>query len=273
MNNVVIKDGISKNFEGKYDFDYTKDLNTDILHLSTDESGIKTENGLTYFYAYKFNPEANQKDIKEFRKLFKHNYNNPVYFYEDSVFDFIEIGMLHMDAYKKLDSFDIVFMTDFSDIKTDGVMAILDSLMLEYTNGKFLDIKLVKDTYENIRFDRDKAKRLLMQTDKYRDEVSEERAVRSVERVFDNMKKNGELFKIKRFLPVIAREGFYNFLKFDTGEHRKIFEAMETGTEALICDDFITSGSTIKEMKRYLHSINPNVNMTVFVLIDQLRNY
>ena len=48
---------------------------------------------------------------------------------------------------------------------------------------------------------------------------------------------------------------------------------MESGTEALICDDFITSGSTVREMERYLHSINPNVKMTVFVLVDQLREY
>lgn len=270
---MILNDGISKNFEGKYDFDYTQDLDTDILHLLTDESGVKTANGLTYFYAYQFNKDADYKDIKEFRKLFKHKYNDPTYFYGDDVFDFIEIGMLHMDHFKKLESFDIVFMTDFSDIKTDGVMAVLDSMLLEYTEGKFLDVKLLKDTYENIKFDRNKAKKLLMQTEKYKEEVEAEKAIKSVERVFHNIKSKGELFKIKRFLPVLAREGFYNFLKFDTEEHKMLFESLESGSEALICDDFVTSGFTIKEIKRYLHSINPNVNITVFVLIDQMREY
>lgn len=270
---MVIKDGISKNEEGKYVFDYTQDLNTDILHLCTDESGVRETENLSYFCAYRFNEDADPLEIKTFRKLFKHNYNDPTYFYEDSVFDFIESGMFYMDRYKKLDAFDIVFMTDYSNGETDGVMSVLDSLLLEYTSGTFMDVKLVKATYDSIKFDREKAKEALLATDRYSFEEDAERAVKNIERTFYNMKRKGELFKIKRFLPVKGRVGFYDFLEFDTEEHKRIFQSLETGSEALICDDFITSGSTVKEIQRYLKSINPNVNLTVFVLIDQLRDY
>ena len=61
---MILDDGISKNSENKYDFDYTADLESDILKLSENESGVKTANGLTYFYAYKFNSDANKREIK-----------------------------------------------------------------------------------------------------------------------------------------------------------------------------------------------------------------
>ena len=270
---MILDDGISKNSDGKYDFDYTADLESDILKLSENESGIKTAQGLTYFFAYKFNQNADKRETKEFRTRFKHEYNNSSFFYEDSVFDFIELGMLKMDAYKKLTDFDIVFMTDYGTNHDVSVMSLLDSLMLEYTNGDWINVKLVKATYDDIKFDRDKAKNALMRTDKYRNEKKAEDAIRDIEILFETNKRNGKLFKMKNYMPVVARCGFYDFLKFDTEEHREVFESLANGSEALICGDFITSGSTVKEIERYLHSINPDVNMTVFVLVDQLREY
>ena len=270
---MILNDGISKNFDGKYDFDYTQDLDLDIINLSKDSSGVRQTPELTYFYAYKFNENANKQDIKEFRTLFKHNFNDSEYFYKDSVMDFIELGMLRMDNYMKLEDFDIVFMTDFGHGDTAGVMSVLDSLLLEYTNGAFLDFRLVKATYEKVKFDKEKAKNALMSTEKYKDEFDEEDAVNQIDKEFNRMKKQGSIFKMKRFMPVIGRCGFYDFLEFETPRHEQIFRKMVNGTKALICDDFITSGSTVKEAKRYLHSINPNVDMTVFVLIDQLREY
>ena len=270
---MILSDGISKNFENKYDFDYSTDLENDIIKLSENESGIKQSGGLTYFFAYKFNTDANADEIKEFRTKFKTHYNDTSFFYGDSVLDFIELGMLRMDRYKKLEDFDVVFMTDFGYGESAGVMSLLDSLLLEYTSGAFLDIRLVKETYENVKFDKEKAISALMETDRYSDRRLAAKAASSIEKRFNQLKQSGELFKIKRFMPVAGRSGFYDFLKFDTEDHKETFIAMSEGTEALICDDFITSGSTIKEIKRYLNSINPKVNLTVFVLVDQLREY
>ena len=268
---MILDDGISKNSDGKYDFDYSHDLEYDLIHLCDDSCGLKTSGDLTYFYAYRFNPEADENEVKEFRKRFKNSYNDASFFYKDEVFDFVELGMLRMDKYKKLTDFNIVFMADFGTDHDISVMSLLDSLMLEYTNGDWINVKLVKATYDDIKFDRDKAKKALMKTDKYRNEKKAEDAIRDIEILFETNKRNGKLFKMKNYMPVVARCGFYDFLKFDTEEHREVFESLANGSEALICDDFITSGSTVKEIERYLHSINPDVNMTVFVLVDQLR--
>ena len=270
---MIIKDGVSKNSEGKYDFDYSNDLEYDLIHLCDDDFGIKTAKGLTYFYAYRFNQSANIDDVKEFRRLFKNNYNNDSFFYKDSVLDFIELGMLRLDRYKSLTDFDVVFMSDFGHGDSAGVMALLDSLLLEYTNGDFLDVRLVKESYDNIQFDIEKAITALMETERYSDKKKAVIAAKSIEKRFYKLKESGVVFKIKQYMPVAGREGFYDFLKFDTDEHKRVFMSLAKGTNALICDDFITSGSTVKEMRRYLHSINPNVTLTVFILVDQLREY
>ena len=87
------------------------------------------------------------------------------------------------------------------------------------------------------------------------------------------MLKKDEVFTMKHYQPVRGRAGFIDFLKFPTPKHQAFYEALKNGTEVLICDDFMTSGSTIKEIIRFLNSINANTNISVFVLIDQYRKY
>lgn len=270
---MILKDGLRRNEQNIYEFDYEKDLEDDLIYLCKGTYGVRNADDISYFHAYEFNPNADLEDLKNFRKAFKTLYNDDTFFYKDSVSDFIELGMLRMDKYKKLTDFDIVFMTDFGHGDSAGVMSVLDSLLLEYTDGSFLDIRLVKEAYENVKFDVDKAVTALMKTVRYSNESDARKAARSIEKRFIKLKDSGEMFKMKMYLPVAGRAGFYDFLKFDTSEHKDIFSRMLSGTEALICDDFITSGSTVKEIKRYLHSINPNVNLTVFILVDQLRSY
>ena len=113
---MILNDGIRKNEQGKYEFDYTQDLEHDLLNLCNSTLRVKNTKDLTYFFAYQFNPNADVNEIKEFRKKFKKHYNDDAFFYGDDVMDFVEIGMLRMDKYKKLTSFDAVFMTDYGDV-------------------------------------------------------------------------------------------------------------------------------------------------------------
>ena len=61
---------------------------------------------------------------------------------------------------------------------------------------------------------------------------------------------------MKKILPSKIRPAFTNFLKFKTAEQKQIYEQLQN-TEVLIYDDFLTSGSTVKEIIRYLKAINP----------------
>jgi hypoxanthine phosphoribosyltransferase len=62
-------------------------------------------------------------------------------------------------------------------------------------------------------------------------------------------------------------------VKFKNEFDEQLYKNLENGTDVLICDDFATSGSTLREMRDFLMSVNPNNNITAFALINQNRNY
>ena len=71
----------------------------------------------------------------------------------------------------------------------------------------------------------------------------------------------------------MARVGFSNFLKFKNEWDERTYRNLENGTDILVADDFVTSGSTLKEMIDLLTSVNPNNKITAFAFINQLREY
>ena len=85
---------------------------------------------------------------------------------------------------------------------------------------------------------------------------------------FNDLKKSGELFQITRFLPTAIRVGSTNYIKFASEVEKSVYMDLQNAN-VLIYDDFITSGSTVKEVMRYLKSINENNTLTVFILVKQ----
>lgn len=124
----------------------------------------------------------------------------------------------------------------------------------------------------DVTFDENKALKALQKLNRYRDDKDAALAkVEQMKELFEEQKESGKLFKMKLYTPAPVREGFMDFLKFANETEQRIYEKLRKGIEVLICGDFVTSGSTIREMIRFLNSINPNTQISVFVLIDQLR--
>lgn len=135
-----------------------------------------------------------------------------------------------------------------------------------YMNPPFLTFELVKQTYNDVIFDTDVAFKSLIEAGW--DIVDAEDEVNFISNKFNSLKQEGTLFQIKRFIPSEIRKGFSNFLKFKNDRQRQTYEKLQ-GVDVLIYDDFLTSGSTVKEIIRYLKSINSDNTLTVFVLVNQ----
>lgn len=270
----VYDEGIRKDDNGHYIFDNKLDFDTDIIYLNKDLSGMKTTNNLTYYYAYTFNPKTSGKLQKQFRTDLKHSFTDPNVFYGDEAFEFVENGILHLDSMKKLNSFDAVITTAnyVGEETLAGKMAMLiwDEVPDTTLCG---NIQLIKKMTQEVTFDENRAREALAKTNKYSTEYDREQAIEELKNQFEIAKKKDEIFTMKHYQPVRGRAGFIDFLKFPTPKHQAFYEALKNGTEVLICDDFMTSGSTIKEIIRFLNSINANTNISVFVLIDQYRKY
>ena len=72
---------------------------------------------------------------------------------------------------------------------------------------------------------------------------------------------------IKRFVPREVREGFYNFLRFKSKQAEETYRKLQ-GVDLFLYDDFVTSGTTVKEMMRCIRSIHDKNTLTVFALLQ-----
>ena len=269
-----IYERVRKDDTNHYIFDRKSDFDKDIIFLCKNTSGAKKRENLTYYYGFEFNPKATRKQQEDFRNAIKHDFHNSDIFYSEDADRFVRDGIYHMDELKSLSDFGAVISTaSYYGEKT------LTGLMCQICWDEMPDrvqccnLQLIKKMCRDVTFDEERAREALMKTDRYRNKKDADDAIKSIKHQFEQEKRKNGLFKMKLYKPVIGRSGFIDFLKFASPQHQKLYETLKDGTEVLICEDFITSGSTVNEIIRFLNTINPNNKISVFVLINQIRDY
>ena len=248
----------------RINFDFDADSDKDIITLVNDSSGEYDDDNVMYVYGYTYTPNARKTDVEIFRNFIKGKTTSRVWYNED-VEEFIKYGVLAIERYADFSDFGaIVTLGKRNEVSTVGM--IRQQLMYYIQQGT-IQFHLIKQAYENVQFDRDLARIAMRKTKRYSDAQIEDE-LDFTEHKFNQLKQNGGFFAIKKFLPPVLRAGFLNYFKFETEEERKVFEQLQ-GVNVLIYDDFMTSGSTIKEVIRYLRAINDRNTLTVFVLVKQ----
>lgn len=271
---MIIKDGVRKDENGKYRFDKKVDLDTDIIELTKDISGEKVANNLRYFYAYEFKNDTTPRQQKEFRDALKYNIENTDYFYTEEVADFVEDGVFRLDEYKRLDKFKVLVSVKPTFTGSNTLLDWIEIYINEYSSTGIISFELLKKLISEVTFDKRKAYESLRNTTKYgRYSDNELKNIVNKVAIKFNKADPNKIFAIKEYLPVALREGFINYLKFKDEETEQLYRNLDAGTEVLIVDDFITSGSTLKEIIRFLNAVNPNNKITAFAFLNQLREY
>lgn len=245
------------------EFDYDVDEDDDIILLNTDCSGEYDSDGIRYVYAYTYKPEADRKKVALFRNYIKGKYSD-MFSKNPDINDFIEAGVLKLDDYVPFDS--ISAIVNIKPTKTPALVHIIRDYLEEFIDKREFDFNRVKETYDNVSFDAELAREAMRKAG-----YSESRIDESIDKLleaFSVLKKTGKLFEMKSFMPRAIRDGFYNFLRFETEEEKEVFRSLQ-GVNVLIYDDLITSGSTIREVVRYLRAINDKNTLTAFILVKQ----
>lgn len=257
--------GIRVNDQDELEFDWKKDDPDDVMYLYKDTSGQFDSDGIRYIYSYHMNQNVKGSKKQKVRDILKHiNSSNELY--KKYVEKFIEEGVLNFDDNYDLNSFDaIVYLEPTS--KDFTMVDAMNGYFMEYTDCPWYKFGLIKKTYEDVEFDENKAFKTLVNECHY-DEDKAKRELDFTLDKFNQLKSTHELFQIKRFIPKEIRSSFYDFLKFKDEEEREIYSLLQNA-DVLIFDDFMTSGSTVKEIARYLRSINDSNTLTVFVLVKQ----
>ena len=246
-------------------FNFKKNSAEDIISIETDCSDEFNSDGLRYFYAYEYTSKATSVEKKIFRSYLKGSTDPDVVFSED-VEEFVEYGVLKLDEYIPLKSIDVLV-----SIQSTHTPTITDEMRVQLTSEVgvgAISFELIKQLYENAEFDAEKAADALRRSGKYKDEAAVWKDINDTISKFHDLKRSGELFQIKRFLPTAIRDGSTNYIKFASEVEKSVYMDLQNAN-VLIYDDFITSGSTVKEVMRYLKSINENNTLTVFILVKQ----
>lgn len=244
-------------------FNWSEDSSSDVVSLSKDTSGEFDRDGVRFVYGYEFNTGATGQQKKIFRDYVK-GLSNSKALYSEDVGEFVERAVLRLDERYPLRDFKTT--VHIEPTKSPSLVDVMREWLWEYLDNADVSFKLVKQAYEHVQFDAEKAAQALRDIG-----VNEDTIIHEIEfttKKFDELKRSGELFQIKRFIPKAIREGFFNFLKFKTDKERKAYEALQ-GVNVLIFDDFMTSGATVKEVIRYLKAIHDKNTLTVFVLMKQ----
>ena len=263
-----IYEGISVDEDNNILFDYDNDDNDDVLMITGDSSGYSNIGDVDVFYAYRFNENMSDKyKVKRVRDYIK-KYINSRAVVNSNVDRLIENGVLLFDSIFDIDRFSVLVSVESSYSESSSVDSILYWMTGYADNTDLIEssIKLIKDTYDNAKFDENKAYESLINDG--RSEVESKKIINRVVRKFNSLKESGELFQIKRFLPRCIRSSFSEYIKFKNDEEKEMYKNLQ-GVEVLIYDDFLTSGSTLKEISRVLRSINPDNKLSEFVLIKQ----
>lgn len=242
-------------------FNWNKDkLYRDVVFLNKPSNGFVTKDGVIIVYAYSLNPNCPSEVLSEFRKKFKH---------PDMTTDvrtFVENGLNVLDEFIPLSEIDVAMHIKPTDDRKPSILGEVENQLLNKPTTKCIGYRLVKETYEHVKFDVDKARKFLIDEGIQRDRI--EAILDRTVTLFNELKKTNRLFEMKRFSPRPIRFAFSDYLKFDSEEEYNAYHMLQ-GVNVVIYDDFITSGATIKEAARYLGSINPTNTVIAFALIRQ----
>lgn len=255
--------GITVDDNNNIRFNWKNDSDEDVIMLADDISGQFVTDRVKNIYGYAYSKNASASEKKLTRDYLK-SLGHSVTMDHENIYEFVERGVLRIEKYANFNDFGATIHIESS--RSPSLVDVISEYISEYTVGIHTDFTLVKKTYQDVEFDESKAYAALLAANYIPEQA--DREIKFTVNKFESLKSSGELFQVKRFIPKPIRAGFLNFLKFKTESERKVYESLQ-GVNVLIFDDFLTSGSTIAELVRYLRSIHDKNMLTAFVLVKQ----
>jgi len=242
------------------EFNWNKDdKKNDVLYLAKPSYGIELIADIPVIYGYEYAKKRAFDEQKIIRDFIKSNADTSL-----DVFKFVETGIIHLNNMLPLDT--IGYAVHPNSRSGKSLIDLMGDLLIDYSDAIISDFELVKETYQNVTFDADKASEALRKRGLPERTIQDR--INKTLKEFEEKKKTIEPFEIKLFTPRAIRSGFMNFLKFGSKDEELVYKSLQ-GVRVLIYDDVSTSGNTLHEMNRYLTAINPNNELHSFVLLKQ----
>jgi len=242
----IIREGISIE-NGEYVFNFKSDNEKDFIKLKEEPLNKLDFDGNVYLYGYNTDliPFEIKNDFikniryKDLSKIKSDDYNN-----------FIKNSVIRLDKTINLSIFDlIIYPQSRSSLINDIIKQIL-----YYGNPSLRTIELVKDSIDNIDFNRDALEFFL--DDKKYNNRDKDIIRKNIDNLIKNIKTNNYFSISNSITKPKYRKFLSNFLKFRNPEEENTFRLMND-SNILIIDDITTSGTTIREITRNINRLNP----------------
>lgn len=210
--------------------------------LQKSNSKLATRSGFGAYVAYWIEPTA--KKIPSFDRVLKDKLTTT----NDGV-QMIKKSVMAFDRLVSISSFDVILYPKSSS----KINQIIANFIESKSSANTLNIpdSVVKNSLNNIKVNTDKLNN------------SSEPVKRRVSQLLNNPSGNFELKKI----PMIMRNMFSDFLKFDTDRERELFNKLNGG-KVLIIDDVYTRGTTITELARMVYEKGAR-EVIIFIFLQQ----
>jgi len=244
-------EGVTFNDDG-FIFNFKTDSDDDIIHLSYKSGLLKksTFNKRKIMYGCKI-IKKNNKDEFTFLRSLKDISKAEVYISPED-YEMLLNKIINKFNYEHpVNEYDIIISPAS---KSRLLMDIVKKLKSKDRNVLLSNDSIIKNTLDGIKIDYDKLK-----STKWN--ISDE-----LDKQFKRATENG-YFKMQKVFPRF-RKFFTNFLVFKNENQRRIYNTIRNG-RVLIVEDYITSGSTLRETLRLIEELCPR-EIEIFVFIKNI---
>lgn len=257
----LIYSGIRVDDFGRYVYDETHNLPTDIIDLVEPQLFESSVNNNTYWFGYTFNSNCDKNDRSKFINYIKGIGDNCIS--EEELEKLMirplkslnaAVSLYHIDAF-------IYPLSQRSELVTKMVSAIN-----KYTSREMarLSFELVKRVPTDIEFDWDMYESEVM----YENDNQYNQIHNYVENNLLPKIHALDYFSLAHDVKPKYRKYIKNYLQFKDSDIEKISK-LQNGFNVLIVDDINTTGSTLQEILRQISILNPNCNIYIYTLIGK----
>ncbi len=241
----ILLEGVTKNEDG-FSFNFNEDNPNDILNLKFRAARNQTkkvgECTYTYYYAYQLSKSENSGELMKAIKSLDQSISS------QDLDLFVNKAVMGFNS-KMGNAFDTIITPKSSSIVLDKLANQLQSKM---GNAELFSNAFVKSANTDITFDMEKVNKL--------PEKSKEQFMKMYSKVI----ASNSPFKMKEiFSPY--RKFFTNFIKFNSENDRRLYNAVN-GKNVVIIDDYRTTGTTVTEMLRQVINAGAT-NIAVFIML------
>ncbi len=244
----AINEGVRIDTDGEYVFDFKHDEKDDILNLKYNKDYIVTKKtrGVISYYSYKINKNVDKHTRKDFLIYVKNELKSTAEY--DLFLSKAVLGLFNNPKIEVSDADLILIPQSSSTLNLDLAIKVKNKI----PNALFLKDSILKNEPQNVTIN----------YDILNEKGVEQKTIHSIERMVKSATVGG-VFKVKKIAPKFRRY-ILNFLKLD-GTNRRLLNKITDG-KVIVIDDFISEGTTFKEINRLIENYSPK-EVILFSLI------